>query len=294
MKKRWFYIPAGAIILILLLVGTFCDLSISKAFANPSSFLAHLITGATGYPLAFAAAFFGTTFIKLANKKEYDKTWQNVLLIVFGSIAILGSILVLGYPMTSYLAFKMNRLLSLPIGLLATIPGCIVGWMLFEKIYNKRFIQNVVFVAVTIGVILAISFLFKFVGPRARFTSVRELGDNYFRPWYLPNLTKEMLETLKNSSIGSQEAQSFPSSHSATAFSITVILTAFPLFNDKFKGKEPILFFIGFTYFLLIALVRIRCGAHYLSDTMFAGMISLAIFIIANEIYIFKEKEKKI
>ena len=63
-----------------------------------------------------------------------------------------------------------------------------------------------------------------------------------------------------------------------------MVLPYLSLFFNKLKGKETIMFYIGFGWTLVMMFSRMLVGAHFLTDTCMGALIVVVVFYIGHEI----------
>lgn len=298
MKKRLFFLPALGITFALLLVGTFLDLQVSQAVVVQGNYFTKIFAALSCVPAALTLGIASGLFTKLA-REYYKKTYQKVLLIIFAVIFFVGSIYLAGDHIKSYHAFNLHGFYWYALGILVAVPGLLIGLFLFKHFESKTLLKNIIFVIAVAAFTCASIEVIKLLAPRVRYTTVMNLGVEYYRPWWKSNLTAEQLKAVKDFAAlkgWGEEHKSFPSGHSNISLVSALILMYLPLMlKEKNLVKyQPLFFYGGFIYFLICASSRIVGGAHYLSDTMFAGTFALVVYLIANEIYIRKlDKEDK-
>lgn len=293
-KRRWYFIPAGIIILILFIVGSVCDLQIAKGMYWEGNYFSRIFAALSSLPVGIVFGYFAGSLFRMGLTKFCKKTYQNILLYVIAIVVFIAGLYFIGRTFTDYHGFnldKISKILAFPFGLIFVGPGAFLGYYLYPKMDHNHLIRNYLFVAITLLLVIGLAYILKVAIPRMRYTSINQFGDQYYAPWYSTNsYIGEFIKSHPN--IEKEELRSFPSGHTATAFMTSFILTSLSLFFPKFKGKEAMLFNVGFVFTLIIALSRMLFGAHYLSDTMFACILCIAIFFIANEIRLRKFKDK--
>ncbi len=291
MKNRLIFIPAAALLFILFMVGTFLDLQISQSIVNLNATFLKKAAGLSLFPLSLIIAFVGGSFIRLLTLKRYKPIYQNILIGLYGVVCIGFSTFLFGKEVCSVLAFNLSNKWIPLIGIIASIPGGLGGYFLFKYVDCKGYIKKIMYISIVIFVSFGIIFVIKRLAPRIRYvTLVEEIKSlNFYRPWYQPDLTQNMIDALREGSmIGKESIQSFPSGHSSSAMLLMILISSLPLFIDKLKDKQIILFYIGFAWYLLIGFIRFYVGAHYVSDITFAGLVALGVYFIGNEIYLRK------
>lgn len=289
MKNRYLFIPVGVVILTLLIVGSLCDLSVAKALYLADNGFSHFMAGFIMVPLGELLCFPLGTLFKMVTSHEYKKKWQNFLLTFISFAGLIGGGIFLGTHFTSYHAYNLHIAYSILFGAVMSVPGYVAGYFLYDKMDHKNIIKTYILIGAAVLFAVAFIEITKIIFPRLRYTSVVKLGDDsLFRPWYLTDfsLNKEFVKI--HELVDNEEIKSFPSGHSQAAFASAFVMTFIPKFFPKFKGKEVYFFYGGFFFFLIAALSRILIGAHYLSDTMFAGTVAMLVYFIANEIYLRK------
>ena len=291
MKNRLFFIPALAVTLTLLIVGTFLDFNISSSIVQLDNGFSHFMAAFTVVPVGVTLGFMLGTLFKMVINKQYKKVWQNIILCVISFGVLIGGSYFLGDHVTSYHAYNITNLkplFNILFGLVMMVPGYLLGYFFLEKINNKHLFRTYLIIVITILFMVALIEVIKICFPRLRYTSVVVLGKDYYRAWYNTDfsLNKEFVE--KWSLVNSEEIKSFPSGHSNMGISAAFIMMFIPKLVKKVEGKEVYFFYGGFLFFLLVAFARIFIGAHYLSDTMFAGTLALLVYFISNEIYLRK------
>lgn len=70
--------------------------------------------------------------------------------------------------------------------------------------------------------------------------------------------------------VGHKTGESFPSRHTVSAFSIALAIFVI----------DPLLGYLALLIAIIVALTRILCGLHHISDVLFAIIISLIIHFI--------------
>ena len=63
-----------------------------------------------------------------------------------------------------------------------------------------------------------------------------------------------------------------------------MVLPYLSMFFKKLKGKETMMFYIGFAWTLLMMFSRMLVGAHFLTDTCMGALIVVVVVYIGHEI----------
>ncbi|MCQ2795890.1 MAG: phosphatase PAP2 family protein [Bacilli bacterium] len=289
MKNRYLFIPAGVVVLTLLIVGSLCDLTIAQGIYWADNGFSHFMAGFAMMPLGALIGFILGTLFKMVTNHQYKKKWQNILLVFISFAGLVCGLYVIGMQVTSYHAYNLHKAYSFLFGALSLVPGYLLGYFFYEKVNNKNLIKTYILIAVSVGFMIAFIETTKIIFPRLRYTSIVQLGNNsLFRPWYLTDFSLNKQFVIEHKLVDNEEIKSFPSGHSQAALATAFVMMFIPKLFPKFKGKEVYFFYGGFLYFLIVALSRMLIGAHYLSDTMFAGTVALLVYFTSNEIYLRK------
>ncbi len=289
MKQRWhFAIPAG-ILIIGLIMGSFFDLQINQALFDLKNPFGLIVSSFGMIPGYGTLAFFGGLLCHLVRKKDKFKTWLKVIFYALG-FAMLGiSIYFLGKDVFSVNGFENKSIYWLGFVIMGVLmaPVFVLGYWFgkFNK-NEKMWIIIVVFaVAIFIALVPGVT-LFKSLMHRPRYRFL--VHDDYIRFYNWWERCTEYEAVKLRTGFGKEEFKSFPSGHAAATTCGMICLTTLPLVNNKLMKYQPLLFYIGFGWTLMVMFARSLVGAHYLSDTCFGALITLTCFYIANEIVVRK------
>ena len=278
---------AWCVAVIGIILGSFLDLQISKAIAQPGNGFA-LTISAIGPTIGFAAvAAMGGGFIALIVKGNY----HIALKILFGVLALCCIGVAIYYPGMEY--FGVNGFYKAApewVGyLIVLVPegaAMFGGYVLFKNNQNKNIwiVFCIVIVVLLIALLLVIpNIKDNMHRPRYRLLSLYESNEEiYFHNWWEP--TKNHVELISKYNVNKDDFKSFPSGHTAEASILLVGFTFLPLANKKFERYQLPLFLCGCGVVFLVALARILAGAHFLSDVSWGAVIVLTLTSLANEI----------
>lgn len=289
-KKRHFYIVIG-ILLAGFIVGSFLDLQINQAIYSEGNMFGVIMASFGTYPcyagLSFAAGGLLITSIK---KKDLHVIWR---IVSWGLAA-------LGYGLSVWLGSKdvpsvngfNNEALEMPFVLanIFVFAGfTALGFIVCNKgDENKLWMSLMVMAIIFLLALLPTSFLIKLVLHRPRYRFVVNSGEIAFHNWWESyGAYKEYIEedhTLYGHLITKEEFKSFPSGHSGSAAIMMMVLPYLSIFFKKLKGKETMMFYIGFAWTLLMMFSRLLVGAHFLTDTCMGALIVVIVFYIGHEI----------
>ena len=300
-KKRHFYIVIG-ILLAGFIVGSFVDLNLNMAIYSDGNMFGKIMAAFGTYPcyagLSFAAGGLLITSIK---KKDLHIIWKIVSWVLVA----------LGYGLSVYLGSKdvpsvngfNNPSLLIPtmaINVFVFGGFAAAGFFVCKKgDENTLWMALMVMAIIFIMALIPTSYLIKLVIHRPRFRYVVRSGEVGFCNWWetFKGYKEYIAEghVLYGIEITKEEFKSFPSGHSGSAAILMMTLPYLSMFFKKLKGKETMMFYIGFAWTLLMMFSRMLVGAHYLTDTCMGALIVVVVYYIGHEIatskgFIYKEE----
>ena len=278
------YVALGLAILGVVL-GSFFDLNISTAIANPRSTFGLLIS-AIGPTIGFAGvAVMGGGLIAYA-QKDYPVVLK-VFFYIFAAACYGVSIM---YPGAEYfgengfywVAPKFVGYLIVAIPEAAAMVG---GYFLFRNCENKNmWIIFFIIIGLLLIALLAVIPTLKDMIHRPRYRLVSVKDEVEFHNWWEP--CKNYKDLIKQYDLSNEDFKSFPSGHTAEASILLVVSTFFPMASKKFEKYQLPAFICSFLLVALVALARIMAAAHFLSDVSMGASITLLLVTIANEVVI--------
>ncbi|MBP3732815.1 MAG: phosphatase PAP2 family protein [Bacilli bacterium] len=289
-KKRHFYIVIG-ILLAGFIVGSFLDLQINQTLYSQGNMFGVIMAAFGTYPcyagLSFTA---GGLLITSLKKKDLHIVWR----------IISWFLVALGYGLSVYLGSKDvssvngfdNKQLLLPtmaINVFIFAGFSTLGFFVCKKgDMNTLWIALMVMAVIFILALIPTSYLIKLVIHRPRYRFVVNSGEIAFHNWwesygaYKEYVAEE--HTLYGHLITKEEFKSFPSGHSGSAAIMMMVLPYLSMFFKKLKGKETMMFYIGFAWTLLMMFSRMLVGAHFLTDTCMGALIVTVVYYIGHTI----------
>lgn len=263
-------------IIIMMIIGTFFDLSISKALYDQNNIFGNILAAFGECPSSLGFVASGTMIIIGRNK---DNKIKNILGIILGLWFILSGSLMASLLPVNYLDIPI--ILSIIIGLTCSILTILLITKLAKNTDRQTIIKLAsVFIIVILANIIIINII-KIPWGRARYRLVAVNDQAYFMPWYQPGTT--LKDTLVAQGVLKEEFKSFPSGHTANA-SCMLLISLLPVLSSKLTNKKNILFIAGIIWTCTVALSRIIMGAHYLTDTMIALLVGLIVFIFVTKL----------
>lgn len=283
-KMRLPLIIALCVAVIGIIFGSFFDLNISTAIANPSNKFA-LTVSAICPTLGFmGVAAMGGGFVALAVKGKYHIALK-ILFYVLAAACLGVSIF---YPAGEY--FGINGFYGVApkwVGYLIVIlpeAGAMVGgYFLFKDCENKNmWIVFCVIIALLLIALLGLIPALKDTMHRPRYRLISTNSNVSFHNWWEPCKNYKDLMDLYN--IDKDNFKSYPSGHTAETSILLVVTTLFPLASKKLQKIQLPLFLGACALVLFVAFARILAAAHFLSDVSFGATIVLLLLFIANEV----------
>ena len=118
---------------------------------------------------------------------------------------------------------------------------------------------------------------------RPRYRALIALDDIKFHNWWEP--FKGYKDYIKlHEKVPHDNFKSYPSGHTAEVSILFVVITFFPLANEKMHKYQLPAFIGAGALVLLVAFARILAAAHFLSDVSWGATIMLSLTFIANEV----------
>lgn len=272
-----------------IIVGSFCDLNISKAIADKNNTFALLISVLIPTIAFSGLAIVGGAFFAFAIRGDYKKSLKVFFYIVAIGIVIISEYFS-GREYFGKNGFynKAPQIVGYLIPIIPILLMTYLGFYLFKNNENKNawIILFIALVAILIPYVFLIEGIKLFVH-RPRFRIVNE-GFVPFKAWWENFMDYKEAISLYN--VTKEDFKSFPSGHTAEATMLLIFSIFIPMANTYLKKYQTPAIIFSICMILLMALGRILAAAHYLSDVS-AGAFMLILFaIIAYEIIIHNKK----
>ena len=279
--KRFVWISVVVLIILLgiLAIGDL-DYTISKALINPESIWANFFNMFGELPamlglLIAVSIFFGG--------RKKDIKWRNTLgYIVSMPLMLLFSFAVAIMPINYYFE---HAEISVPtlwygIALILAVVIFILALFIIKKAGNEKLKEmrkvGIVLLVLIIAEMLLVNVV-KIIWARPRMRSIESADE--FVHWYKIN-------GISNDN----ELKSFPSGHSANAF-IMLAYTMFLPYFEKIKKGGALAFAVAWG--VCVSLSRVVLGAHFLSDVLVGGYITILLFFAIYKIVFKNQKTLK-
>lgn len=285
-KKKWFGI-AGCVFIVLMVIATVSDLSISNHFIQYNSIFGTVFQSVGEFPVYFVFVLSGQVAMRYA--LELNQKPLTALPLLLGGFALVA------WQTKQYLNEVASYLLSVQANLAG---GKAIG--LANSDSNTATLSPVVDFILWLALIVIVTFVaqtwlakksteeLKKLMMVAVFASLAvwfalevnlALKDYWgrFRPYELSHSQKEFTSWLHPNGINGHK--SFPSGH-------TMAGTLFILFSWFATGKSRVILWrTGVVYGALMGISRVRIGAHFLSDVTFSFFLTALILFIVQECY---------
>lgn len=287
-KKIHFFIIFG-ILLVGFILGSFLDLQIDKALFVRDNTFGLIMASFAVYPCYAGLAFIGGGLLATTMKQKDLHIILKIISYGLAALAYVMAVYLCGREWPSTNGFNVPEMKPLSYGIAALIfAGVAFGaFVICRKGDSKNLWQALmVMAAIFVVGLLPAGYVIKAIIHRPRFRYLVYYEEIGFKNWW---------ETVKNYKdyfgtevggfvIDKEEFKSFPSGHSGTAAIMMMFLPYASMFFTKLKGKETMLFYVGFAWTLLMGYSRLLVGAHYLTDICMGALIVMVAYFIGNEI----------
>lgn len=240
------------------------DLSISTRFVNQTSWWAGIIQYYGKIP-GLLAALWGAVIVGINLDRE-PRGWRPLIACVL--LGIGGSLFFITVKDALSLVPMVNVRATRP-AIAIGLAGCVLltglAWALrraprLRREHVRRF-GRVTVILVLLGNLVLIQGL-KGLWGRMRFRDLPDL--TAFTAWYLPQ--------------GHTGEASFPSGHTGMAW---ILLPLFLLVPREHRATRRAILAGVVVWSLVVAIGRVKIGAHYASDVLFASAIEIGVFVFA-------------
>ena len=299
-----------AVLLILLILGTFLDFQISQGLVdlNAGSYYTKNLFGIIFEIIGEMPIYLVTSFavaLIFHNFKRRDKNLTNIIIQIVSVIISVGLLFYMNYKLFKYLSIHLDfadllggnwdKLAYLLLG-----AGMTFLLFFFTQRIPSSFLNKMLFWAIIVCLTAAFSqvvtHLLKSIAARPRYRAMflmEEFGE--YRKWFqfqwgIPEISED-LKLLYDA--GADWYKSFPSGHTSAA-AMVLTLTLIPSIFAKTNTllRKIITYTVVVLYILAVMFSRILVGAHFLTDVTFGAMITVSSFALAR--YLVKKLMPKI
>lgn len=291
-KKNLKYLIIFGVLIILLILGSFFDLQISKLLADlePNQYYSKNIF-AVFFEIFGEMPIYIVPSIALGCLYSSIRTTQKISkkLKIIAYVLIVVALLGLNY----YGSHKLLKYLSIHIcainnkSFLEVLFGIWFSalWVyLSSKIKSKNLKAVVICSLIVVLTAIFSQVIVQLVKPlfgRARYRLMNITGDfSEFSNWYQINIGKKV--SLEQLQLGAEADgyKSFPSGHTAGA-GVVFALMAIPVFFNVKPSTKIIINLCTLLFVAIVAFSRIVMGAHYLTDVTMGAIITMASYLLA-------------
>ena len=312
LKRNGLYVAIYSVLIVLVVVGTFFDLEISKAIATvngekyfSSSFFAAVVECFGEIPVYIFPSFALCSFIVYFGKK-FDGAKKVLLTILFATVLV---------GLNYYAGTRIVSASNPYFGLKEYAKGFagVIFYLLFSLFFSlcyylltKKMTKNLsdeklkslaicsLIVVLTAALSQIITQGSKSIFNRARYRYMLFAGKQgydgleLFTPWYVANSNPKIPAGIKEL-VESGVYRSFPSGH-ATASFMLLSLTLLPFVYQNLDNKKNkiIIWCVVLVLQTFVSVMRIVAGAHFLTDVCFGSLITLTAFLIFRSIFVKK------
>lgn len=294
MKRRYHFLIVIGVLLIGMIVGSFFDLQINQAlFFKDNAFGLGMATFGV-YPCYMGLAFAGgALFVSAIKRRKELRLYALILCHLFAFVALGMAIWLCGKEYASPNGFvNGSNLVGYLIAGVVMVLTFIASYFLCQKGDFKTVLPMAILMIVIFTIaLLPPGYVIKLFIHRPRYRyAVRDGLTSYYNWWEMFPEYKNYISTAENPiflegfEITKEEFKSFPSGHSGTGAIMMMFLPYMSLTFKKLRGKETLLFYIGFVWMLIMMFSRITVGAHYLTDTCMGSLFVAIVYYVVNEI----------
>ena len=241
------------------------------------------------YPCYAGLAFIGGGLLSTTIKRKDMPLWLKILSFFLSGVALVMAVYLCAREWPSSNGFNNKDLIipSYAISVLALGGVAFLAYKVCAKgdpkqLWTALIVMTVIFVLA----LLPTGFVVKLIIHRPRYRyCVREGVTDFYNWWQTCKEYKEIIDkklVIDGFLIDKEEFKSFPSGHSGTAAIMMMFLPYTSLFFNRMKGKETLMFYLGFAWTLLMMFSRMLVGAHFLTDTCMGAMVIMVVFFVVH------------
>lgn len=295
LRKNLKIVVTLGVLLILLIIATFCDLQISRSLVD--------LEEGKYYSKNFFAVFFecfgempvyivpsialGVIFFYLKKESSFPD-WLRLGLMIFILLFSIGFNYYGSHKLIKYYNIHVEDKFS---GIQRTILEGIMGvvfasvWFFVASFIKKEHLKNAAICSLIVVITTILSQgtvqLIKPLFGRARYRLMNVSGDfSEFTYWFQINIGKSVSKEQLALGIEADGYKSFPSGHTAGA-AVIFSLMAIPKVFNLSKKVDYIITTVVYCLIGIVAFSRIVMGAHYLSDVTMGALLTFISYIVS-------------
>lgn len=261
----------GILFVVLMVIGSFFDYQISSLIYNEKNAFGNFFAAFGEVPAMLCMAIAGALMIKIAQKEHI---FTYILSWIFGILLNVLAFMAVFFLPSLYI--DLPAIVRLLLAALLVIGGDILVVKMSEGTDRAILKKVILLFAVTPLLEMIIINIIKVPWGRPRMRMIAIESAAVFQPWWV--VGSDVKENLMALGVAAEEFKSFPSGHTGNA-ACMLLLSVFPVFCSKLRGKENLLFGISVAFTFMVALSRIIMGAHFLTDTTVGFMVTSLVLI---------------
>lgn len=275
----------AAVLVALLIVGTFYDYQIAQAVYTPGNPFVIFVSTLGLLPMVYPACFLLGVPMQRSLASEKPQALRIIgaaaymlLAMLFGALitrAVLSTLEgfggIIGYEPPSTVRFVIGAAIGCIL--------CVLGYKAAKKNDARNLARRVIVViAALVVTFFAVELVKNFMSrPRPRLVLAGYEGIG-FCPWYQKNSGAEGF--IASYGIGKDDFKSFPSGHSLMAASLLTSFYGLSLVCPSLRQKLGVALVVEIIFALVVMACRMILGAHFLSDVSMGALVSVVVFII--------------
>lgn len=275
----------AAVLVILLVAGTFYDYQIAQAVYAPDSPLVIFVSTLGLIPMAYPACLLLGVLAQRSLVSQKAKLLRIagaglcvVLALLFGALitkALLSTLEGFG----GMFGCEPPELVRMGIGAVVGAGLCAVGFGAGKANDAKDLARNVLIVVVVLAATFALVEIVKIfmARPRPRLLFAGYEGIE-FCPWYQAFPGAE--EFMAAYGIEKDAFKSFPSGHSLQAAALLASYYGLSLVYPRLRQRLGLVLAVSIVFALVVMSCRMVLGAHFLSDVSVGALLSVIAFLV--------------
>jgi len=275
----------AAVLVVLLVVGTFADYQIAQAIYTPDNPLVIFVSSLGLFPLAYPVCLFLGVLAQrsLASQKSRVLCIAGVVLCValamlFGAL-ITRAVLSIRDGFGGVVGYEPSNSVRMGIGAVIGVALCALGFNAGKandaKDLARRMLMVVVVLVASFLLVEVVKNLMSRPRPRLLFAGYEGIE---FCPWY--NYFSGAEDFMATYDIEKDAFKSFPSGHSLQAAALLAAFYGLSLVYPGLRQKLGIILAVEIVFALVIMSCRMILGAHFLSDVSMGAVVSVVAFFI--------------
>lgn len=275
----------AAVLVILLVAGTFYDYQIAQVVYAPDNPLVIFVSTLGLIPMAYPACLLLGVLAQRSLVSQKAKLLRIVgaglcvvLALLFGALitkALLSTLEGFG----GIFGYEPPELVRMGIGAVVGAGLCAIGFGAGKANDARDLARNVLIVVVVLAATFALVEIVKIfmARPRPRLLFARYEGIE-FCPWYqaFPGAEKFMATY----GIVKDAFKSFPSGHSLQAAALLASYYGLSLVYPRLRQRLGLALVVSIVFALIVMSCRMVLGAHFLSDVSVGALLSVIAFLV--------------